>query len=98
MGRFQDCSEATSGGSPSQDRVIEQAYFDASERKKKASGWTVLFFNVVSGTDKRGKDCTEQFNAGVYISNCEINPNGTILCEALCLHSFAQSSTGYTNS
>lgn len=47
MGGFQDSSETTAGGSPSQDRVTEQATFGASG-KKKVSGWTVLIFNPVS--------------------------------------------------
>lgn len=90
MGRFQDGSEATAGGSPSQDRVTEQAYFGASG--KKVLAWTVLIFNPVSGTDMGAVALNN--SAVVYISNCEISPKGTVLYEALCLHPFAYSTMG----
>lgn len=59
---------------------------------KKISGWTVLIFNPVSGTDM-GTFALNN-SAGVYISNCEISPKSIVLYEALCLHPFVQSTMG----
>lgn len=86
MGRFQDGSETTAGGSPSQDRVTEQASSSGASEKK-VSGWT-----PVSGTDMAAFAVNN--SAGVYISNSEISPKGTVLYEALCLHPFVYSTTG----
>lgn len=59
--------------------------------KKKVSGWTVLIFNPVSGTDMGA--FAMKNSAGVYISNSEISTKGIVLYEALCLHPFVYSTT-----
>lgn len=74
--------------------MTEKATFGASG-KKNVSCWTVLIFNPVSGRDMGAFALTN--SAGVYISNSEISPKGTVLYEALCISLYRVPQAVYVN-